>query len=161
MKQHTYRLRSVAWGAVLSTLVAALPAWAVEPFAVRDIRVEGLQRVEPGTVFASLPFRVGDTITIGNLTGTVSRIHTRATTVLDYDQKEVLIPNKTFITSEVVNWTLNNTVTRLILRVDVGYDSDPAQVHALAGRFEQRVLQLTLQVGRHPLAHADGFRLIR
>ena len=76
-------------------------------------------------------FRVGDTITIGNLTGTVSRIHTRATTVLDYDQKEVLIPNKTFITSEVVNWTLNNTVTRLILRVDVGYDSDPAQVHAL------------------------------
>jgi outer membrane protein insertion porin family len=35
--------------------------WAVEPFAVRDIRVEGLQRVEPGTVFASLPFRTGDT----------------------------------------------------------------------------------------------------
>ena len=35
-------------------------AWAVDPFTVRDIRVEGLQRVEPGTVFASLPFRVGD-----------------------------------------------------------------------------------------------------
>jgi outer membrane protein insertion porin family len=36
-------------------------AWAVDPFTVRDIRVEGLQRVEPGTVFASLPFRVGET----------------------------------------------------------------------------------------------------
>jgi outer membrane protein insertion porin family len=36
-------------------------AWAVEPFPVGDIRVEGLQRVEPGTIFASLPFRVGDT----------------------------------------------------------------------------------------------------
>jgi outer membrane protein assembly factor BamA len=36
-------------------------AWAVDPFTVRDIRVEGLQRVEPGTVFASLPVRVGDT----------------------------------------------------------------------------------------------------
>ncbi len=46
---------------MFSTLVAALPAWAVEPFAVRDIRVEGLQRVEAGTVFASLPFRAGDT----------------------------------------------------------------------------------------------------
>ena len=34
--------------------------WAVEPFTVRDIRVEGLQRVEPGTVFASIPVRVGD-----------------------------------------------------------------------------------------------------
>lgn len=41
-------------------LLAALPAWAVEPFNLRDIRVEGLQRVEPGTVFASLPFRIGD-----------------------------------------------------------------------------------------------------
>jgi len=45
----------------VSTLVAALPAWAVDPFTVRDIRVEGLQRVEPGTIFASLPFRAGDT----------------------------------------------------------------------------------------------------
>ena len=35
-------------------------AWAVAPFTVRDIRIEGLQRVEPGTVFGSLPFRVGD-----------------------------------------------------------------------------------------------------
>jgi outer membrane protein insertion porin family len=42
---------------------AANTAWAVDPFAVRDIRVEGLQRVEPGTVFASLPFRVGDQYT--------------------------------------------------------------------------------------------------
>jgi outer membrane protein insertion porin family len=41
-------------------LLAALPAWAVDPFTLRDIRVEGLQRVEPGTVFASLPFRIGD-----------------------------------------------------------------------------------------------------
>jgi outer membrane protein insertion porin family len=36
-------------------------AWAVEPFKVRDIRIEGLQRVEPGTIFVSLPVRVGDT----------------------------------------------------------------------------------------------------
>ena len=41
-------------------LLAALPAWAVDPFTLRVIRVEGLQRVEPGTVFASLPFRIGD-----------------------------------------------------------------------------------------------------
>lgn len=44
----------------LSAAAFAINAWAVEPFTVRDIRVEGLQRVEPGTVFASLPFRVGD-----------------------------------------------------------------------------------------------------
>lgn len=48
-----------AWAAVLVLCIAA-PAWAVDPFTIRDIRVEGLQRVEPGTVFASLPVRVGD-----------------------------------------------------------------------------------------------------
>jgi outer membrane protein insertion porin family len=42
-------------------LLAAQLAWAVEPFKIRDIQVEGLQRVEPGTVFASMPLRVGDT----------------------------------------------------------------------------------------------------
>jgi len=41
--------------------LAVHAAWALEPFKVQDIRVEGLQRVEPGTVFASMPLRVGDT----------------------------------------------------------------------------------------------------
>ena len=47
--------------AVVASLLMAHSAWAVDPFTVRDIRVEGLQRVEPGTIFASLPFRVGET----------------------------------------------------------------------------------------------------
>ena len=44
-------------------LVGALQAsaWAVEPFKLKDIRIEGLQRTDAGTVFASLPFRIGDT----------------------------------------------------------------------------------------------------
>ena len=45
---------------MVACALVSIPAWAVEPFTVRDIRVEGLQRIEPGTVFASLPFRVGD-----------------------------------------------------------------------------------------------------
>jgi outer membrane protein insertion porin family len=48
---------------VLACAMFSLPAWAVDPFTVRDIRVEGLQRIEPGTVFASLPLRVGDRYT--------------------------------------------------------------------------------------------------
>jgi outer membrane protein insertion porin family len=56
-----FRLRTLS--ALVAFAFAAHSAWAVDPFAVRDIRVEGLQRVEPGTIFASLPFRVGDTYT--------------------------------------------------------------------------------------------------
>ncbi len=54
-------LRGLAASLVATSLLAALPAWAVNPFSLRDIRVEGLQRIEPGTVFASLPFKVGET----------------------------------------------------------------------------------------------------
>jgi outer membrane protein insertion porin family len=60
MKTSLHRLRGLTLTAATSMLMAALPAWAVDPFTLKDIRVEGLQRVEPGTVFASLPFRIGD-----------------------------------------------------------------------------------------------------
>lgn len=53
-------LRPLVMG-LIGVFAAVLPAWAVDPFTVRDIRVEGLQRVEPGTVFASIPVRVGET----------------------------------------------------------------------------------------------------
>ncbi|KQR55437.1 outer membrane protein assembly factor BamA [Acidovorax sp. Leaf160] len=60
MKKHINRMdvrRAVAAAAMVLSVNAA---WALEPFRVQDIRVEGLQRVEPGTIFASLPLRVGD-----------------------------------------------------------------------------------------------------
>lgn len=60
MKITKYGLRGLTLSAIATSLLTALPAWAVDPFTVRDIQVEGLQRVEPGTVFASLPFRIGD-----------------------------------------------------------------------------------------------------
>ncbi|MDR7092499.1 outer membrane protein assembly factor BamA [Hydrogenophaga laconesensis] len=60
MKKNSFGLRGLTLSALATALLSALPAWAVDPFTLRDIRVEGLQRVEPGTVFASLPFRIGD-----------------------------------------------------------------------------------------------------
>ena len=46
----------------LISLLCMSPAWAIEPFTVTDIRVEGIQRTEPGTVFSYLPIKVGDTM---------------------------------------------------------------------------------------------------
>ncbi|QMV71665.1 mechanosensitive ion channel [Comamonas piscis] len=77
------------------------------------------------------PFRVGDVITINQHTGTVTRIRTRATTVLDFDNQEIVIPNKTFITGQVTNWTLSDDVTRLIIDVSVAHGSDPAEVQRM------------------------------
>jgi outer membrane protein insertion porin family len=60
MNKHFNRLGARTAAALASMVFAASSAWAVDPFKVQDIRVEGLQRVEPGTVFASLPVRIGD-----------------------------------------------------------------------------------------------------
>jgi outer membrane protein insertion porin family len=57
------RFAKTALSVALSTALFAGSAWAVEPFQLRDIRVEGLQRADAGSVFAALPFRVGDTYT--------------------------------------------------------------------------------------------------
>ncbi|MGN8160412.1 mechanosensitive ion channel domain-containing protein [Salinisphaera sp. SWV1] len=77
------------------------------------------------------PVRVGDTVTVGTLTGTVSRIRIRATTITDWDNKELVIPNKTFITETVINWTLTDDITRLIIKVGVSYDADADLVEKL------------------------------
>jgi potassium efflux system protein len=77
------------------------------------------------------PYRVGDIITIGEVEGTVTRIRTRATTILDWDNKEVVVPNKTFITERFVNWTLSDSITRVVLKVGVAYNSDSDRVRRL------------------------------
>src|SRR5690606_27325000 len=69
------------------------------------------------------PVRVGDTITIGEFSGTVARIRTRATTIIDRDNREIVVPNKNFITERLINWTLSDTVTRIVLPIAVRYDT--------------------------------------
>ncbi|MBA1243099.1 mechanosensitive channel MscK [Pseudomonas japonica] len=70
------------------------------------------------------PVRIGDTITIGNLSGTVSKIRIRATTITDFDRKDIIVPNKTFITGQLINWSLTDTITRVTLKIGVDYGSD-------------------------------------
>ncbi len=70
------------------------------------------------------PIRVGDTVTIDDISGTVSRIKIRATTITDWDRKELIVPNKSFITDRLINWTLSDPVTRLIVKVGIAYGSD-------------------------------------
>nr|WP_192037168.1 mechanosensitive channel MscK [Halomonas sp. YLGW01] len=89
------------------------------------------------------PVRIGDTITLGNLHGTVNRIRIRATTVTDFDRKEIIIPNKTFVTDQLINWSLSDTITRVVLTYGVAYGSDLALVHRLlreAAKANARVL---------------------
>ncbi|MBF0470238.1 MAG: mechanosensitive ion channel [Gammaproteobacteria bacterium] len=87
------------------------------------------------------PIRIGDTVTIGQLTGTVTRIQIRATTITDWDRKEVIIPNKSFITDQLVNWSLSDNISRQVIKVGIAYGSDTLLAQ-----------QLLLQIAQnHPL----------
>ncbi|SQH75107.1 protein of unknown function, might be Transporter [Shewanella benthica] len=74
--------------------------------------------------------RIGDTMTIRDLTDTVSKIQIRATTIIDWNRKEIIIPNKAFITEQLINWSLSDPITRVIVYISVARDSDPARVEA-------------------------------
>jgi len=70
------------------------------------------------------PFRIGDTVTIADISGTVTRIQIRATTILDWDRKELIVPNKEFITGRLVNWSLSDNIIRLKIPIGIAYGSD-------------------------------------
>src|SRR5690606_10779634 len=70
------------------------------------------------------PIRVGDVVTLGDKTGAVSRIRMRATTIIDGDRKEYIVPNKDLITERLLNWTLSDGFNRIEIRVGVALGSD-------------------------------------
>ncbi len=70
------------------------------------------------------PVRVGDIVTVGDTSGTVTRIQIRATTIRNWDRQELLVPNKEFITGRVLNWSLSDDVIRVFVPVGIAYGSD-------------------------------------
>ncbi|MBX7221954.1 MAG: mechanosensitive ion channel [Blastocatellia bacterium] len=79
------------------------------------------------------PVRVGDIVTVNGVTGRVTRIQIRATTITDFDRLQVIIPNKTFLTGQISNWSLTDS-NRITLEIGVAYGSDTALVEKLLYR---------------------------
>jgi potassium-dependent mechanosensitive channel len=74
------------------------------------------------------PIRVGDSIVVKGEEGWVRRVRVRATEIETFDRASVIIPNSEFITGVVKNWTRTNRLGRIVVKVAVGYESDPDQV---------------------------------
>ena len=70
------------------------------------------------------PIRIGDVVTVGNTDGVVTGIRIRSTTIRNWDQQELLVPNKEFVTGRLLNWTLSDPVTRIVIPVGIAYGSD-------------------------------------
>ncbi|MCA9017535.1 MAG: mechanosensitive ion channel, partial [Planctomycetaceae bacterium] len=91
------------------------------------------------------PIRVGDIITVDEVTGVVSRIRMRATTITNWDRKEYIVPNREFITGKLLNWTLTDSVNRISITVGVAYGTDTNKATDLAMKI----------LTSHPLVLAD------
>ncbi|ANB72372.1 hypothetical protein AYM40_08375 [Paraburkholderia phytofirmans OLGA172] len=132
-----YAIRTVAryvivGGAVMTVFSVLGGNWSRIQWLVAAMGVGlgfGLQEIFANFVSGLIilferPIRIGDTVTVADVTGVVTRVQARATTVTDFDRKEVVIPNKTVITERVINWTLSDHITRVVLKVGVAYGSD-------------------------------------
>jgi potassium efflux system protein len=89
------------------------------------------------------PIRVGDLVQVGTTIGRVTRIQIRATTIQDWDRKELVVPNREFVTREFTNWTLSDPVVRWTLTVGVAYGTDTD--------LALRLLEQIARESRHPL----------
>ena len=91
------------------------------------------------------PIRVGDVVTIEGNTGTVTKIQLRATTIINWDRQELVVPNKNLVTGTILNWTLTAPLNRIFLTVGVAYGSD-----------NRKARQILLDVAAdHPLVLDD------
>ena len=126
-------------------------SWSQMGWAVAALSVGigfGLQEIVANFISGLIllferPIRVGDMVTIGDATGTVLRIRIRATTIRGWDRKEYVVPNKEFITGRLLNWTLSDATTRLLISVGVAYGTDVQHAMNLmceAARENDRVL---------------------
>ena len=113
-------------------------------------------------LFFERPLRVGDIVTLDTLSGRVTQIRIRATVITDFDRRDIVVPNRQFITGQFVNWSLSNTITRLTIKVGVAYGSDldkTKQILQQIAADEPRVLDepeptvLFLQFGNSTLDH--------
>jgi potassium efflux system protein len=125
----SYVLIGIGFVSTLSTLGVA---WEKLQWLVAALSVGigfGMQEIFANFISGLIllferPVRIGDLVTIGNVTGTVKRIRIRATHLIDGDRKEVIVPNRILVTSQLINWTLSDTVTRIVLSFQVNRGAD-------------------------------------
>ena len=77
------------------------------------------------------PIRLGDIVTVGDISGSVTQIKIRATTIKQFNNRELLVPNKEFITSQLINWTLNDSILRVEVQVGIAYGSDTEKARGI------------------------------
>ena len=121
-----FMLAAAAAGMKLSNLTIILGAFSVGiGFGLQNI----FNNLVSGLILVfERPIKEGDTVEVNTLLGQVKRIGIRSSVVRTYDGAEVIVPNGTLISNELINWTLSDAHRRVDVRVGVAYGTDPDRV---------------------------------
>jgi potassium efflux system protein len=120
-----FRMLSISWSSV-QWLAAGMTVGL--GFGLQEVFANFISGI---ILLFERPIRVGDIVTLGDVTGTVTNIRIRATTVTNWDRKELIVPNKDLITGRLLNWTLSNATNRVVIHVGLAYQTDAHNAHEL------------------------------
>jgi potassium efflux system protein len=113
-----FKILGVGWGNI-QWLVAALGVGI--GFGLQEIVANFISGL---ILLFERPIRVGDAVTVGDVSGIVSKIRIRATSITAWDRKELIVPNREFVTGRLVNWTLSDPILRVEIPIGIAYGSD-------------------------------------
>ena len=141
-------LAAAAAGMKLTNLSIVLGAFSVGiGFGLQNI----FNNMVSGLILAfERPIKVGDTVQVGELLGTVRSIGLRSSTVKSFDGAEVIVPNGNLISNEMINWSLSDMYRRMDIRLGVAYGTDPERVIEIM----EEVAMDNKQVNKYPAPKA-------
>ena len=100
------------------------------------------------TIFFDQPFTVGDTVTVGTVTGTVEKVGFRSTRIRTFDKSLVTVPNKKMIDAELDNLGMR-PVRRVKFNIGLTYETAPEQIKAI-------VTDIQEMINQHPKTNQEG-----
>ncbi len=100
------------------------------------------------TIFFDQPFTVGDTVTVGTVTGTVEKVGFRSTRIRTFDKSLVTVPNKKMIDAELDNLGMR-PVRRVKFNIGLTYETAPEQIKAI-------VTDIQAMINQHPKTNEEG-----
>ncbi len=141
-------LAAAAAGLELTNLSIIIGAFSVGiGFGLQNI----FNNMVSGLILAfERPIKVGDTVQVGELLGTVRSIGLRSSTVRSFDGAEVIVPNGNLISDQMINWSLSDMFRRMDIRLGVAYGTDPEMVLEIM----EDVARENKQVNKYPAPKA-------
>lgn len=120
----------------------------------------GLQKVASNLIsgviiLSDRSIKPGDVISLGDTFGWINALKSRYVSVITRDGVEYLIPNESFVSEQVVNWSYSTRNVRLEIKFGVSYDADPHEVRKLAMAAVGQIDRVIERPG--PVCHVIGF----